>query len=359
MMKPPSPSPTDELLVLRLAGPRWSSSLEQQLRGLEPGGIVLAGPLPSSPETLFELLGKVTRCLAAPPILALEAEGGGVDPLKALLPPLPSPRALGQKGARFVRQAGELVGEALKLLGFNTDFGVVLDFPSGFAAESLGAGTFSADPRVVAECGGLFVEGLSRHKILACAKHFPGLGGVTPVPGGELPVCGRSMAELWRANLIPYRQLLPRFPLVLMSAAAYTAYDFDYPRSAVLSPQVVEGLLRAKLGYRGVVVAPHLEAQPVRGSLDVGSAAAQSLSAGCDMLLVEGQESWQAMHRGIEEAVTSGAIPREGLEQSLARIHAVKKGLALPKGAFSRKAWGQLARRVEEFNSGYQEVKRA
>jgi len=350
-MKPPSPSPAGELLMLRLVARRWSSSLEQQLQALEPGGILLAGPLPHSPETLHELLGSISRSLPAPPLLALEAEGAAT-PLKALLPALPSPRAVAQKGARLARQVGELIGEALKLLGFNAFFGLTLDLASGFTEEILGTGTFSADPRVVAECGAFFVEGLSRHKILACAKHFPGLGCVPPVAHGELSISGRSMAELWRSDLVPYRELLPRLPLVLMSAAAYKAYDFDYPRSAGLSAQVVEGLLRGKLGYRGVVVAPQLESQPVCGALDMGGAAVQSVSAGCDMLLVEKDESWQAMRRGIEEALASGKLPRQRLDLSLARIRAAKKGWAPPKGPFPQKAWDRLGRGFEEFSSG-------
>jgi beta-glucosidase-like glycosyl hydrolase len=349
-MKGPSSSPAGELLMLRLVAPCWSSSIERQLRALEPGGILLAGPLPRSPETLYDLLGGISRSLPAPPILALEAEGGA-DPLNALLYPLPTPRALAQKGARLARQAGELIGEALKLLGFNTYFALTLDLASEFTGESLGASTFSADPRVVAECGAFFVEGLSRQKILACAAHFPGLSSVPPAADRELSISGRSMAELWRSDLVPYRELLPRLPLVLMSAAAYKAYDFDYPRSAVLSVQIVDGLLRAKLGYRGVVVAPQLESQPVRGALDMGQAAVQSLYSGCDMLLVEKDESWQALRHGIEEALASGVLPRERLDLSVARIRAAKKGLALPKGAFSKKAWERLARRFEEFGS--------
>ena len=70
------------------------------------------------------------------------------------------------------------------------------------------------------------------------------------------------------------------------------------------------------------------------------------------MLLVEKDESWQAMRRGIEEALASGNLPRERLEQSVARIRAAKKGWAPPKGPFSKKAWERLARRFEEFNSG-------
>jgi beta-glucosidase-like glycosyl hydrolase len=100
-----------------------------------------------------------------------------------------------------------------------------------------------------------------------------------------------------------------------------------------------------------VVVAPQLESQPVRGILDVGRAAVQSLNAGCDMLLVEKDESWQAMRRGIEEALASGKFPRERLEQSEARIRVVKKGWAPPKGTFSKKAWERLPRRFGEFNA--------
>ncbi len=91
----------------------------------------------------------------------------------------------------------------------------------------------------------------------------------------------------------------------------------------------------------------------------MGQAAVQSLSAGCDMLLIEREASWQAMRQGIEDAVASGILPRERVEQSLARIRAAKKGWTPPKGPFSKKAWERLARRFEEFNSGYQEVKSA
>jgi len=355
-MKPSFTSPAGELLMLRLVAPRWNSLVEQELRALEPGGILLAGPLPQFPETIYDLLGGISRSLPAPPILALETDASA-DELNALLPPLPSPRALAQEGARFVRQAGELIGEALKLLGFNTLFALTLDIASQFTEESLGASTFSADPRVVAECGALFVEGVSRHKILACAKHFPGLASSPPAPAGELSTSGRSMAELWRSDLVPYRELLPRVPLVVMSTAAYRAYDFDFPRSAVLSSQVVAGLLRAKLAYRGVVVAPQLESQMVRGVLELAPAAVQSLGAGCDMLLVESVESWQAMRRGIEEALATGELPSERLEQSVARIRDAKREWKPPKGQFSKKAWQRLARRFEEFNSNFREAK--
>ncbi len=352
-MKAASQSLPGQLLMLRLAEPRWSSSLERRLRALAPGGILLAGPLPRAPETLWELLTRISRSLPSTPFLAIEEEGGAVDALSALLPPLPAPRAVAAKGPRAAGQVGELIGEALKLLGFNTKLGPGLDLASAFADRTPGARTFGADPHEVAQCGRAFVEGLKRHKILACGKHFPGLASVPPAASGELPISGRSMAELWRSDLVPYRELLPQLPLVMMSTAAYKAYDFDCPRSAVLSAQIVEGLLRAKLGYRGVVVAPQLESPHVRGVVDLSNAAIQSISAGCDLLVVEREDSWLAMRQALE----SGRLPDARLEQALARIHAAKKGLAQPGGQPSKVAWERLTRRFEEFNSRHEEQK--
>ena len=347
-MKSGSQSLPGQPLMLRLAEPRWSSSFERQLRGLAPGGILLAGPLPHSPETLRELLSRISRSLPATPFLAIEEEGGATDPLSALLPPLPSPRAVAAKGPRAAGQVGELIGEALKLLGFNTNFAPGLDLASAYAEKTLGTRTFGADPREVAQCGRAFVERLKRHKILACGKYFPGLASVPPATGGELPISGRSMAELWRQDLVPYRELLPQLPLVMMSTAAYKAYDFECPRSAALSAPVVEGLLRSKLGYRGVVVAPQLESQHVRGVLDLGRAAVQSVNAGCDLLVVEKEESWLAMRQALE----SGKLPEQRLEQALGRIQRAKRGLPQPSGKISRGAWDRLVRRFEELGSG-------
>jgi len=89
----------------------------------------------------------------------------------------------------------------------------------------------------------------------------------------------------------------------------------------------------------------------VRGGVSLGLAAAESILAGCDMLLVEKPESWTAMQRGIEDAIASGALPPERLEQSSARLQAVRSGLTRSQGPFSQSAWDRLAKRFAEFSS--------
>jgi beta-N-acetylhexosaminidase len=161
------------------------------------------------------------------------------------------------------------------------------------------------------------------------------------------------MAELWRDDLVPYRALLPRLPFVLVSTAAYKAFDFDWLQSAGLSPRVVEGLLRVKLGYNGVAIACGLESEAVRGTLQLGEAAVHALRAGCDVLLLEKAEAAEVVHQALREAFESGRLANPRVEQALKRIRLAKKSLKPPRGRLSRRSLDRLVREFTEFSSDF------
>jgi len=383
-----------QLLILKVNELRWNSSLERLLRRLRPGGVVVDAPLSGGAETVCEFLYKVACAAPAVPFLAIEEEGGAMDPLGAFLPPLPSPRAVAEKGLAAVRRLGELVGAALQLLGFNTDLAPLLDLPppasekwSCESVENLGRGTppcgpeppsggpwpaarrpwaagwpaptretaatraFSSDPHQVAKCGAAFLDGLERRAVRACGKHFPGLACTQTSSATEPPVVSKSMAQLWREDLVPYRALLPRLPLVLVSTAAYKAYDFDLLQSAVLSHQVVEGLLRVKLGYLGVAIACGLETEAVRGTLTLEEAAVQVLRGGCDMLVLEQAEAAERVPAALDAARESGKLPVPRFEQARERIRLAQKGLKPPTGKLSRKSLDGLVGEFTNFSN--------
>jgi beta-N-acetylhexosaminidase len=348
-----------QLLIVGMPSDRWSGGLERFLRATQPTGVLLSPPLPPSAEATHELLHRIAGTVRELPFIAIREEGGAEDPLRRFLPSLPPPRAAAQKGLSAVARLGELIGEGLSLLGFNTDFAPLLDLATPLSKERLEARAFGSDPREVAQCGGAFLRGLRRHKILACGKHFPGWGCV-PLqnsPGRSVSfkpaVAGKPMAELWREDLFPYRELLPNLPMVLISNAAYKAYDFDHPRPASLSPQVIEWLLRVKLGYQGLALAYDLEHEEMRGSLSPGEAAIQSLNAGCDLLVLDQEDSCEAVRQALEAGLDSGKLRPQRVEQALERVRAARKALAPPTGSVSRRALEQLARRFESFNKEF------
>jgi beta-N-acetylhexosaminidase len=342
-----------QLLILKLNEWRWSSSLELFLHRLLPGGILLGAPLTSGAESIHEFLLKLARAAPAVPFLAIEEEGGAMDPLRAFLPPLPSPRVAAGRGLAAVTRLGELVGAALQLLGFNTDLAPGLDLASRSSGKTSETCAFSPDPPQVAKCGAAFLRGLERHNLLACGRHFPGLGTAQYSSPTEPPVVSKSMAELWREDLVPYRALLLRLPLVLVSPAAYKAFDFDLLQSAGLSPRVVEGLLRVKLGYNGVAIACGLESEAIRGTLQLGEAAVHALRAGCDVLLLEKAEAAEVVHQALREAFESGKLPGPRLEQALKRIQLAKKSLKPPRGRLSRRSLDRVVREFTAFSSNF------
>jgi beta-N-acetylhexosaminidase len=341
-----------QLLILAANELRWDSSLERLLRRLRPGGVLIDAPLAGGAGTVCEFLFKVAGALPALPFLALREEGGTMDPLQAFLPPLPSPRVAAERGLAAVRSLGELVGAALQLLGLNTDLAPLLDLVSSTTGGVSQTRSFSADPQQVAKCGDAFLEGLEHHEVRACGKHFPGQGSARATSATELPLVSKSMAELWREDLVPYRALLPRLPLLLISSAAYKAYDFDLLQSAGLSAKVVEGLLRVKLGYHGVAIACGLETEAVRGTLSLEEAAVQAVRAGCDMLLLEEAAVAEHAQTALGAARESGKLPALRFEQALKRIRFAKRGLKPPAGK-PQKSLDRLAREFADFSSHF------
>jgi beta-N-acetylhexosaminidase len=339
-----------QLLILKVNELRWDSSLEHFLHRLQPGGIVIDAPLAGGAESTREFLIKLARTAPSVPLLALEEEGGALDPLRAFLPPLPSPRAAAEKGLAAVTRLGELVGAAFQLVGFNTNLAPLLDLGTPVAGSISEARAFSPDPQQVAKCGAAFLRGLERHNVLACGKHFPGVASAQSSSATQPPAVSKPMAELWREDLLPYRALLPRLPLILVSTAAYKAYDFDWLQSAGLSPRIVEGLLRVKLGYKGVAIAHGLETEAVRGALDLGEAAVQALRAGCDMLLLQKAEAAEIVRQALSAARESGKLPCPRIEQALKRIQFAKKNLKPPGGGVSRRSLDQLVREFADFS---------
>jgi beta-N-acetylhexosaminidase len=67
---------------------------------------------------------------------------------------------------------------------------------------------------------------------------------------------GQSLAELRARDVRPFETVVHSAPVVVASNAIYAA--FDGATLAVLLPEAVNGLVRDRLGYRGVVMSDDL-----------------------------------------------------------------------------------------------------
>jgi beta-N-acetylhexosaminidase len=334
-----------QLLLIDVAKADWCQPLEKLLARFEPAGIFFRRLTPATAEASRNC----ARSLASTPFLATSEEGGGsLSDLFAGLPPLRSldPHAAGR--------AGELIGRAMALLGLNLNLAPSVDLavsaevgarePQSGTEHSTGAAADVASP---AEA---FVQGLSRHRVLACARHFPGMPGGPGEPSSPAPVVDRPMAKLWREDLMPYRTLGGNCAMVEITHAVHKAYDYEFPRPASLSPAVVEGLLRVKLGYQGVALADASKAARAAG-IELAEAVVRAVVAGCDLVLVPGEEKrLKAVFDSLERGIDLGTLTRDRVTEALGRLKKAKSKLAKPAPEHSEREWTRLQNEFSEFS---------
>ena len=315
-----------QLLVMGFAAIEPTAQLRQMLHRLQPGGVVLFARNLKTPRQTWELLRGCRRQLRVPPFLAVDMEGGTVDRFRQLLGPSPAAAEVFASGDRHLfRRHGRVIGEAARSLGFNLDFAPVLDLAFPASRSALGSRAVSVDPGEVILYAREFLAGLGEAGVLGCGKHFPGLGEGALDSHHHLPVIAKPWKKLWAEDLVPYRRLRSRLPLVMVCHAAYPAVTRD-ETPASLSAKWITEILRRKLGYRGLVLSDDLDMGGVLAAAPIADAAVQTLRAGADMYLVcqKEENAVRAYDAVVREAERDPKFARR-LAAASRRVLALKK----------------------------------
>lgn len=122
-----------------------------------------------------------------PLFISTDQEGGYVTRLRVGTE-MPGNMALGATGSsKFAQQAGSIHGYELSSLGFNFNFGPVVDVNNNQNNPVIGVRSYSNDPVLVAELARSYIIGIHKYNVLTSLKHFPGHGNVTSDTHFSLP----------------------------------------------------------------------------------------------------------------------------------------------------------------------------
>jgi beta-N-acetylhexosaminidase len=224
------------------------------------------------------------------PMIAVDQEGGLVQRLKPpKIPEVPALPPMGVLAPRLsslqLQALGRGVGLQLAALGFNTNFAPVLDVHSRPENPIIGERAFGTTPDAVAMRALSYWRGLEDAGVRGCVKHFPGHGDTTVDSHIALPTVSRPVESLEAIEIAPFRAAIDAgVSLVMTAHVLYPALDPSHP--ATLSPAVIAGLLRHRLGFRGVVISDDLDMGAVPGRDDPRQLAAALDAAGVDLALV-------------------------------------------------------------------------
>ena len=248
-------------------------------------------------------------------LIGLDQEGGSV--IRAtFLPQAPAAMALGACGdLEQAQHVGAAVSRGLRSLGINWNFAPVVDVNNNPANPVIAERSFSADPLAVARLAGAWMEGAMSEGVACCIKHFPGHGDTHTDSHHALPTVDKTLAELEKLELIPFRALAGTAPAVMTAHIVYPQIDPEHP--ATLSRKVLTGVLREAIGYSGVVITDALMMKAVYDLYGHARASVLTLQAGADLVLAQGARSEQlAALQAIGAALESGELDEAAMHSA-------------------------------------------
>jgi len=335
------------VLMVGFRGPSLGSDERRALGELAPAGVILFRRNLETPGDLLHLLADVHELLPAPPLLALDQEGGRVSRLEPWIGPTPPAAELARGGGQATFRFGRAIGNGLRALGFNLDFAPVVDLCTPEAPNGIGDRSYGTAAVIVAQIAGSFLDGLQQAGVAGCLKHFPGLGDTDVDSHKSLPRVTRELRRLEEEDLLPYRLLGERAAAVMVGHGHYAALDPQPGLPATLSSTIVRGLLRQRLAYRGVVVSDDLEMGAVAPLDGDGRAAVAAIAAGCDLILYcSDLDRARRARRALVEAAGSDPAFAARLEEAARTV--TRAAARWPAPRPDLEAWKDARQRICE-----------
>ena len=321
-----------QLIMAGYGGADGVEAAAKLVGDLQVGGVILFADNVQSPQHAAAVTGAFRSAAGSiEPLIAIDHEGGEVIRMGPPVTQLPDAWTIGETGdPELAREAGRVAGEELLAMGIGVDLAPVLDVSDEPRNPIIGRRAFGDDPQLVAEMGLAFADGLEATGVVATGKHFPGHGHTTVDSHYDLPVVDRTRRQLERIDFVPFRAAVEAgIDMIMTAHVVYPALDRREP--ATLSRPTLTGILRAEMGFEGVIVTDSLSMEAITEQRSRGEAAVVSILAGADMVLIPDDVS--GVRTALLAALRSGRLPADRLDASVRRILRLKLGHA--------EAWSQ------------------
>jgi beta-N-acetylhexosaminidase len=235
--------------------------------------------------------------------------------------------------SKMIHEMGVEIGRECKRMGIHVNFAPVADINNNPRNPVINSRSFGEVKENVAEYALNYMRGMQSEHVMACGKHFPGHGNTDTDSHFNLPVINQSITQLDSVELYPFKELIANGIAGMMVAHLHIpAYDTTANRAATLSPEVVNGLLRTKLNYDGLVFTDALNMKGVADFYPSGNLELLALLAGNDVLLYSLNVP-QAWNR-IDSAIKNCEIEQALIDQKVKKILMAKYWVGLNKTAF-------------------------
>ncbi|MBA3872226.1 MAG: hypothetical protein H0X30_24030 [Anaerolineae bacterium] len=326
-----------QMFIVNLYGSQLTEAGRDFLTQLQPGGLVLLPENIITPTEVAKLTNvyqqTITDAGGLPLLIAVDQEGGTISHLHDGFTVFPVPALLTATGdTSLAERVGQAMAQEMLAVGVNMDLAPVADLETNPNNPIIKRRAFGNDPQMTSPILSAFIKGMQGGNVLATAKHFPGHGDSSTDSHTGLPVISLSRERLESVELAPFRaSIAAGVSTVMVAHIWYPALEPQKDLPASMSHNIVTGLLREEMGYQGLVVTDALDMDAIDTVYSYPNAALTAIKAGVD-LVIAAHVSLEAQADGIQaviDAVKSGAIPEERINESVKRILAAKEKYGL------------------------------
>jgi beta-N-acetylhexosaminidase len=214
---------------------------------------------------------------------------------------------------------GRQIARECKRMGIHVNFAPVADVNNNPLNPVIGMRSFGENKYKVAKKAMMYMRGMQDEHVMANGKHFPGHGDTDSDSHKTLPYMTQSAGRLDSLELYPFRYLFDRgLASVMVAHLNIPSLDTTKNLASTLSPNVVNDLLKTKLGYKGLIFTDALNMKGVSSFYPPGVVDVMALLAGNDVLLFSGNVP-KAIEE-IEKAIKEEKISQADIDERCKKI---------------------------------------
>ncbi|HEY6287383.1 MAG TPA: glycoside hydrolase family 3 N-terminal domain-containing protein [Ktedonobacteraceae bacterium] len=319
-----------QLIMVEYADTSYSSDLDTMINKLHAGGVIMYEFQMNTFDQTRHDIAEMQQRASIPLLISTDEEGGPyVHRLSHIYGYRMSATDIYNTGnPQVATQQGIKAAHDLLSLGINENLApdVDVNLVNGYDMVTR---TFGSTTQSVITYAGAYMKALQGNGVIACIKHYPGLGDAIPDAHTTLPVVNRTRDQIYSVELAPFKAFIQSPDsllnpgMIMPTDVLMPAIDPVYP--AELSHIFMTDILRKQFGYDGVVLTDALYMQGITQKWSMYQAAVMALNAGNDMLLgPTGADQMLATINALKAALQNGTLSKARVDEAATRIIALK-----------------------------------
>ncbi|MDH4223173.1 MAG: glycoside hydrolase family 3 protein [candidate division Zixibacteria bacterium] len=314
-----------QILSLGYNGIEPSDEFLKTVQRYKIGGVLLLSGNIGTKKQISDSIELLQKNSEIPLFVMIDQEGGRINRITQNFPQFPSNQFYGMNNdKKGVHAAYSQTARELRKLGINVNLAPVVDVLTNPSNLVIGDRSFGSDPERVAEFSRIAIQSIKEHDVLACAKHFPGIGDISDDPHKMLPQNPNSLARFQKIDFTPFRAAISCEVDFIMSTHVI-ATELDASSPATFSKKICTGILKNELDFKGVLITDDMQMKAIKDNYSLEKVCFLAFEAGNDMILIsENLEEQLKVLEYFEKKFKDNELSSSRLLESTSRILSLK-----------------------------------